>query len=168
MSQAQLDGRHPAKVSSNVDPHAALHARLREHEGERFFVYDDATGKPLKKGDTLQGHPTIGVGRNLAGRGITKAESDEMLSNDLEAISEDCDAAFPWAKEMNAARKSVLLEMVFQIGVAGVKKFVATLRAMREGRYGEAADGMLESLWARQTPKRAARLAEIMRSGAWL
>ena len=46
--------------------------QLKRHEGVRLAVYDDATGKPVHAGDTLVGHPTIGVGRLLTdarGRG---------------------------------------------------------------------------------------------------
>jgi len=37
--------------------------QLTRHEGLRLAVYDDATGKPLEQGDTIVGHPTVGVGR---------------------------------------------------------------------------------------------------------
>ena len=44
--------------------------------------------------------------------------------------------------------------------------FVDTLAAMKRGDYAAAADGMLNSLWARQVGARATRLAAMMRSGA--
>ena len=34
---------------------------LREHEGVRSLVYDDATGKPLTKGDTCIGLSLIDI-----------------------------------------------------------------------------------------------------------
>jgi lysozyme len=46
-----------------------LQKLLIKHEDLRLFAYDDATGKPLKPGDTLKGHVSIGIGRNLEGYG---------------------------------------------------------------------------------------------------
>ena len=60
------------------DPNEKLIDLISLHEGVKYRVYDDANGKEIKAGDTLVGHPTIGVGRNVAsdGPGITK---DEMI-----------------------------------------------------------------------------------------
>jgi lysozyme len=145
-----------------------LKARVSEHEAERLFVYDDATGKPIVKGSVVQGHPTIGIGRNLAGRGITKAESAAFFDRDIAETIDEVRAAFPWTMRLNPARFSVVVEMNFQIGLAGLKKFVNTLRDMRNGDYDDAADGMLASKWARiDSPARAQRLARVMRTGEW-
>lgn len=145
-----------------------LRERLREHEGERLVVYDDATGKPLKPGMTLIGYPTIGVGRNLVGRGITEVESGMLLENDLMSVTRDVQHALPWMVTLAPARQSVLVEMAFQMGLRGLLGFKQTLNAVREGRYEDAARGMLTSKWARQTPARAKRLAQIMETGEWL
>jgi len=59
-------------------------AMIAEGESLILVVYDDATGRPLKQGDTLKGHPTIGYGRNLAGNGISEAEAHALLMSDLE------------------------------------------------------------------------------------
>jgi hypothetical protein len=55
------------------------------HEGVKYRVYDDANGKEIKAGDTLVGHPTIGVGRNVAsdGLGLTIDEINFILVNDI-------------------------------------------------------------------------------------
>jgi lysozyme len=169
VSLNQVDGKHPAMAytATFVSTLDRLEDRLEEHEGLRLTVYDDATGKPIVKGSVVQGHPTIGIGRNLAGKGITKIEARDMLSRDIEECWVAVLLEFPWAKHMNDARFSVLVELVFQMGLAGVKKFVTTLKLMEDGAYAAAAEQMLRSLWAKQTPKRATRLAEIMRTGDW-
>jgi lysozyme len=38
---------------------------------------------------------------------------------------------------------------------------------IQSGRYSDAAKGMLSSLWAKQTPARAKRMSEQMRTGVW-
>ena len=52
---------------------------ISDHEGVKLKVYDDATGQELKAGDVLVGHPTIGIGRNVAkdGLGISQEEAEE-------------------------------------------------------------------------------------------
>jgi lysozyme len=57
--------------------------------------------------------------------------------------------------------------MSFQLGIAGLLKFKSTLAFIEAGDYENAATNMLKSLWAKQTPQRAKRLAEQMRSGKW-
>ena len=53
--------------------------------GHAHVVYDDATGKPIRAGDTLIGHPTLGFGRNLSGKGIEDDEAEvmEALERDI-------------------------------------------------------------------------------------
>ena len=64
---------------------------ISDHEGVILKVYDDATGQELKAGDILIGHPTIGVGRNVAkdGLGISQEEAEFMLMNDIERVEEE-------------------------------------------------------------------------------
>jgi lysozyme len=57
--------------------------------------------------------------------------------------------------------------MAFQLGTDGLLGFKNTLALIRDGKYAEAAEAMLLSRWAEQTPARAKRLSEQMRSGQW-
>ena len=59
--------------------------------------------------------------------------------------------------------KGVIIEMCYQIGYAGVMKFKKMIANMKDINWKGAADEMLDSLWARQTPERANRLADIVR-----
>lgn len=138
---------------------------LRREEGLRLTVYDDATGKPLAPGMTLVGHPTIGIGRCLDRKGLSMAEASLLLENDITEIRAQLAKALPWIATLSAARQTVLEAMAFQLGLAGLLKFRNTLAAIERGDYAAAAEGMLASLWARQTPARARRMAEMMRAG---
>ena len=62
-------------------------------------------------------------------------------------------------------RHDVLVEMVFQLGADGVREFDRFLAAIRSSDWGRAANEMLDSLWARETPVRAKELADLMRAG---
>lgn len=57
--------------------------------------------------------------------------------------------------------------MSFQLGIAGLLGFTNTLELVRKGQFSDAADNMLLSKWATQTPNRAKRIAKQMKTGVW-
>ena len=65
---------------------------------------------------------------------------------------------------LHVQAKEVIVEMVFQLGVGGVQKFKKMWEALRNGDYQEASVQMLDSRWAKQTPKRAESLSNTMRA----
>lgn len=132
---------------------------LRGEEGEVLTEYKDHLG-----------YSTIGVGRLIdkrKGGGITKEESAYLLNNDIDKIIEQLDKRIFWWKTLDEARRGVLVNMAFQMGVDGLLGFKNTLAMIQSGRYSDAAKGMLSSLWAKQTPARAKRMSEQMRTGVW-
>ena len=132
---------------------------LRGEEGEVLTEYKDHLG-----------YSTIGVGRLIdkrKGGGITKEESAYLLNNDIDKIIEQLDKRISWWKTLGEARRGVLVNMAFQMGVDGLLCFKNTLAMIQSGRYSDAAKGMLSSLWAKQTPARAKRMSEQMRTGVW-
>lgn len=138
--------------------------RTMADEGCRLTVYDDATGKPIVAGTLVQGNPTIGIGRLLcAPGGISQAEAVFLFGTDW-AKAEACAKTLPGYSRVNAVRQGVLTEMVFQLGSEGVRKFSKMLDAIARNDFDGAADEMLNSQWAKQTPRRAQRLADLMRS----
>jgi lysozyme len=66
---------------------------------------------------------------------------------------------------LNDARKAAMLSIAYQIGIYGVLKLKKLLAALETASYGKAADEMLDSLEARQSPARWLRNSEQMRSG---
>jgi lysozyme len=57
--------------------------------------------------------------------------------------------------------------MAFQMGVTGLMGFKNTLALVEQGKYQDAAENMLKSKWAQQTPARAQRISNQMRTGDW-
>ena len=138
--------------------------QLIEHESLRLAVYDDATGKPIEKGDTLQGNPTIGVGRLLTGdRGISHEEAKSLLMNDLKWVAEKAQTYGFWNK-LDPARQMVIMNMIFNMGNR-FDQFKKMHAALEQGDYQEASVQMLDSVWARQVKSRATHLAKQMREG---
>lgn len=116
------------------------------------------------------GYWTIGVGRLIDERkngGLTKPEVEMLLDNDITRIRSGIYLSLPWALSMNEARQAVLINMSFQMGLRGLLGFTSTLGSMRDERYADAAEGMRQSLWAKQTGDRARRLAYQMDTGEW-
>jgi lysozyme len=139
--------------------------QLRRDEGEVLHAYQDSLG-----------YWTIGIGVLIdkkKGGGITPAESEMLFVNRLRQKIGELDQRIPWWRNLNEARQGVLLNMAYQMGVgelgkSGLLGFVNTLKMVQQGAYEDAADTMLKSKWASQTPQRAQRLSEQMRSGSWM
>lgn len=129
---------------------------VKEAEGFREVMYRDSLG-----------YWTIGYGRLLdpdKGGRISKDEAEYLLVNDLRKAERACEE-LPMYLELSPARQAVLIEMCFNLGLEGLKKFKRTMRAITEQDYTEAAHHMLESRWARQVGQRAVRLSDQMRNG---
>jgi lysozyme len=129
-----------------------LRQLLINHEGMRLKPYKDTVGKL-----------TIGVGRNLDDKGITYQEALQMLDKDIEDATSDCLHAFPWYADLTQQRQWVIISMVFNMGLAGVKKFAHMLSYIELGDYDGAAWEMAQSKWAQQVGMRAVELQEMMR-----
>jgi len=132
----------------------AMRGQLTLHEGLRLMPYLDTVGKT-----------TIGVGRNLTDVGITNSEAMLMLDNDIIRSMSDLDQQFLWWRDLNDVRQMVLVDMAFNLGIGGLSKFVRTMKAVERGDWDAAANGMLESKWAKQVKGRAVKLAKMMRTG---
>lgn len=118
-----------------------------------------------------EGYLTIGIGRLIdkkKGGGLSDDEIDYLLANDIRNKTREVLKALPWVADLDEVRRNVLIAMSFQMGTDGLLKFVNTLAMVKAERYDSAAKGMLNSLWARQTPKRAVRMAEMMRTGVYI
>lgn len=131
-----------------------LAEQLNIDEGRRNKLYRDSVGKC-----------TGGVGHNFDDKGISDAVIDLMLSEDIDDAMNDLDRAFPWWRQMSENRQQAIANMAFNLGIVKLSGFKNTLKAMQDGRYSDAADGMLDSLWAKQVGVRATRLADKMRNG---
>lgn len=142
---------------------ALLEQDLTRDEALRLKAYRDSVGKL-----------TIGVGRNLDDKGISPAEAQMLLKNDIAEHLELLDRHLPWWRNMDEVRQRALANMAFNLGVGPsdeqptgkLLSFKNTLSAMARGDYEAAANGMSASAWAKQVGIRATRLIDMMRKGA--
>ncbi len=130
--------------------------------GEIIKVDEGFSGIPYK---CPAGYLTIGYGRNLDANPLTPSEAEILMYNDIEKIDSELKKRLPYFAQLTPARKVVLISMAFQLGLNGLLGFRKTLAYLAIGSFEHASKEMLNSRWANQTPKRARRLAEMMRRG---
>ena len=106
---------------------------------------------------------TIGVGRNLEAKGISEDEAMLLLDNDIKDAKAAARRLIRTFDKLSDDRKIALVSMVFQMGERGVSKFRNMIKCIEMQSFDIAATEMLDSVWARQTPNRAKRLAEMMK-----
>lgn len=131
-----------------------LEETIKSDEGLRLMPYRCS-----------EGYLTIGYGRNIEENGIRQDEAEYMLANDILTAEQSAKSLVKDFLSLSDARKIVLVSMVFQMGYTGVSKFKNMIAAINEGKFHKAAYEMLNSRWAKQTPKRAGRLAAMMKEG---
>ena len=150
---------------------------LVKHEGLRLQVYQDTLGID-----------TIGIGRNLKDRGISKEELDELdiptighvyeygiteadamllAENDVQIVEEELLRAHPCVEDLDAVRQLVLVDMAFNMGVPRLCKFKKMWNAVHENKFDIAAKEMLDSRWANQVKSRSVKLANAMHNGSF-
>jgi lysozyme len=126
---------------------------LEKHEGYRQFVYKDSMGIE-----------TIGIGRNLKNRGVTHAEALYLLENDITDFTKQLHDRLYWFDSIHPDAQMVLLDMAFNLGIAGLMTFTQTLEHIKNENYLKASETMLQSKWAGQVGKRAVELSNILKA----
>lgn len=136
-----------------------IREQLKREEGVVPSAYQDHLG-----------YWTIGVGRLIdkrKGGQLRASEIDLLLDNDIADITFALQQSLPWFENLDEPRRAVLQQMCFQMGINGLLGFRQTLAAVRDAHYSHAAELMLQSKWATQTPARARRLSQQMALGTW-
>lgn len=126
---------------------------LEHHEGFRQFVYKDSLGIE-----------TIGIGRNLKNRGVTRAEALYLLENDIADFTKQLRDRLYWFDSIHEDAQMVLIDMAFNMGLGGLMTFTQTLEHIKNENYKKASETMLQSLWAKQVGARAIELSEILKN----
>lgn len=124
---------------------------VKKHEGLRLKPYRCTAGKL-----------TIGYGRNIEDKGISKKEAKYLLENDLEQVKEELRLLLLFWDILSEVRRAVLMDMCFNLGLNGFMKFKKMLSALENKDYELAAKEMLNSKWATQVKGRANELAFMM------
>ena len=159
----------------------SLEDQLILHEGLRLDVYKCPAGKW-----------TVGVGRNLEAKGLTKEEKERilgvsglsklevidvllergiskeealfLLAGDIEQCKSDL-SRYDWYTKLDPVRQKVLIDMRLNLGMAGLLGFRRMITALAGQDYEVAAREMQDSQWYHQVGNRSKRLIRMMATG---
>jgi len=129
-----------------------LLSSIRKHEGFRSKVYKCS-----------EGFDTIGYGFAVKDLVLDEDICNIILQRKLESLIRSIEFKFSWYADLPNAVKDVMIEMCYQLGVNGVSKFKKTIEHLKNEEWELAADEMLDSKWAKQTPNRAKALSDRVR-----
>jgi lysozyme len=132
---------------------------LKRQEGISKWAYEDHLG-----------YVTVGVGRCLdpeKGLGLSDDEIDYLLRNDILRCYQELDV-FSWFHDLDEVRQHAIVSMLFQLGLPKFLEFKKTLAFLAEGKVSQAAEEMLNSKWARQTPNRAREISYMIETGQYV
>ena len=115
------------------------------------------------------GKRTIGVGHNMDANPLPKsmhAYLDEhgklelthimaLLEKDIDYAENGARSLFEGFNDFTENRKVAIVDLVFNLGVAGLGKFITFGAAVRNGQWDAAAAALRNSRWYRQVGKRA-------------
>jgi lysozyme len=133
-----------------------------DHEGDRQFPYDDATGKP----PVTKGKLTIGIGHNLTDLGISSSIRDQLFREDYYEALDDLEDNFPWFEDLDEARQLAMLDLRFNLGPRTFRTFKATL-ARVQARDWKGANRVFRGnrKYFQQTGDRAEWIARTLETG---
>jgi len=139
--------------------------RLKLDEGLSLKAYPD----PLTKADPW----TIGYG--CTGSGInkdtvwTQEQADGAILGRVNLITMQLYKQLSFFSELSPVQRDVLINIAYNIGVAGLKKWTLTLAAMSCGNYKIAAQDIRDNkTWRNEVGERCDRCADAFEKGTWL
>ena len=134
-----------------------LKESLKKHEGYEPRVFKCPNG-----------FDTIGYGFAIKDLFMDEEIANLILDKKIRGIlariegDENWDS---WFFDKPEPVQDVLVNMIFQIGFSGVKKFKKTIKYIKEDKLLLAGEEMLDSKWARSdSPNRAKELSDIIKS----
>lgn len=147
---------------------ATIEDQLARDEGDSLKPYQD--NSPLKLWTIGKGHK---IGKTLPAifiDGITPAQDHALFISDLQRIYSLLAVYIPWWASLDGLtgpRSNVLVNMAFNMGVAGLCEFVHFLGYMHDRDWRNAANEMENSTWWCEVGARAFRLRQQIILGMW-
>ena len=180
------EGQERPAMGGPLELAVTMGRRLERRADRRRFGLDkEALKKQLEMNEGLKlraylcpaGRLTVGVGRNVeanpvddelgrtinaVGMTITHDEAMLLLDHDVDRTVSQVRTNVPGFDELPESCQHVLVDMAFNMGLAGLLGFRNMLKAIRAGDFQKAAREMLNSKWAGQVGVRAKRLVRMM------
>ena len=145
----------------------SLIENIKTHEGYRREIYKDSVGKP-----------TVGYGFLVAALSsdelklnggkvepMSKEVAEKILNLKVSKLKKRLFQCLPWVESKPQNVQDTLIEMAYQLGLAGLLGFRHTLGCIEAGDYAQAARNLRASLLYRQTPKRVENYIKGLKNG---
>ena len=172
----KLDTSADVQVAAPIDPSDSigadweiLVAMLKHEEGFRAFGYPDTRGFwTIGYGTKL---PLTGADKNcvnhanlsVSGPGLTKSQGDCLLRYRLSGYYNAIWARWAPFRQQDSSVQMALLDMSYQLGVAGLLGFKLMLSAITEKDWAKAIVEARSSRWDKETPSRVDRVVKIFK-----
>lgn len=138
--------------------------------GEGYIMFNESDIDRTKRFEGLRRKPyrcsagklTIGYGRNLDDVGISTNEAEYMFQNDWNNCVASVKKNVMYFDKLPENVQTVLIDMRFNLGLAGLLGFRKMLQAISGGDYQEAKKQLLDSRYAKQVGIRAIENAEYL------
>jgi lysozyme len=117
---------------------------IKEYEGYSALVYECTAG-----------YATIGYGRNLEQRGITKEEAEHLLANDIKQCIKELKGIMNRFDDLPEKAQLVLIDMCYNLGLSKLLNFENMLDAIDAKDWEKASAELLDSRYAAQVKRRA-------------
>ena len=134
----------------------SLIENIKAHEGFSERIYKDSVGKP-----------TVGYGFLVAALSpdelklngdkiepMSREVAEKILNLKVAKLQKRVFQCLPWLTDKPQNVQDTLVEMAYQLGLAGLLGFRHTLGCIEAGDYAQAERNLRASLLYRQTPKR--------------
>jgi lysozyme len=148
MNKQYTDTKERIKINEDYKQ-VESYLEFTASNGQKFKELNGGYGHVIKEGEVLP-------------------KTDQGQTDWEKVFEDDFNIALTGARGLldesttNPQAFGLVTEMVYQMGATGTSKFTNTLQAIKDKDYAQAAIEMLDSKWAKQTPKRAARMAAEM------
>lgn len=150
---------------------------LRVDEGLSLKIYKDTEGFwTVGIGHLLTKDPSKDkaiaeldklVGRKTSGE-ISVSEAERIFTIDVSKAENGIkgnSVLAPVYESLDSVRKMAMVNMVFQLGVAGAAGFKNSMALLKAKQWDQAAVNLAQSKWYNQTPNRAKRVISVFKTG---
>lgn len=134
----------------------------------KLLAYEE--GFRAKPYHCTEGYATIGIGTKIGPKlasldmyqfTVTKKVAEAFLEEELRSIMEKL-IKHRWYTDLDEDRQVIIKSMAYQMGYSGLINFKKMIAALEKKQWTEASLQALDSRWAKQTPARAKRHANVL------